>query len=154
MKKRIKEAILFVAATALCIGGLVCGRIRANEVYAAEPKSIAAKSEDEFTFMGGLSLQDPENDLTMAMFRDSDRTPVVVIKKYGDKVFGEYETETATLKDGREYTKITVGGHTFGYHFSLEDEEEDSFLVDEDGTAYYADDLIECVAIRMLESVL
>ena len=62
----------------------------------------------------------------------------------------EAVNEDATLDDGREYIKIFIDGKEFGYHFKLNDDDPDSFLVDEDGTVYPAKEGAESAAFDMV----
>ena len=108
-------------------------------------------NETDYVFMGGLYISDPHNDLTFNMYRTSDGDLVTFITKLGDRIYGEFTTEDATLDDGREYTKLLIDGHEFGYHFALDNETDDNFLVDDDGTVYFAKDVDEGVAMENLE---
>ncbi len=106
---------------------------------------------DSLTYMGGLYISDPENDLMMAIYRSTDGGLKVLITKLGETIYGDLRTELATLEDGREYTKLTTDGRVFGYHFCVgDDDPTDSILVDEDGTVYPAKDIDESVAEDML----
>ncbi len=105
--------------------------------------------KEQLVYMGGLYISDENNDLMMSIFKN-DGLPVVVITKNGEVTYGEFTTEDATLDDGREYTKLLIQDKEFGYHFHLEDEDGDSFLVDEDGTVYDAKDVDESVAMDMV----
>nr|MCR5526229.1 hypothetical protein [Lachnospiraceae bacterium] len=107
-----------------------------------------------FVYMGGLYISDPENDLMMSLFRDGDGNPVVIVEKHGEFYYDDLNTEDGTLEDGREYTKLLIEGKEFGYHFKLEDEDTDSFMVDEDGTVYPAKEVDESAAFDMLKNVL
>ncbi len=105
--------------------------------------------KDTLVYMGGLYISDSENDLMMCIFKN-EGAPIVVVEKKGDLYYGELNTEDATLDDGREYTKFTLEDKDFGYHFKLDDEDGDSFLVDENGTVYDAKDMDESLAFDMV----
>ncbi len=109
--------------------------------------------KENLVYMGGLYISDPNNDLMMCIFKN-DGLPVAVVEKKGDLYYGEFTTEDATLEDGREYTKLLLEDKVFGYHFKLEDEDADSFMVDEDGTVYDAKDMDESVAYTMVMDTL
>ena len=109
--------------------------------------------KEKLTYMGGLYISDPQNDLMMSIFRQ-DGEPYVIIEKLGHIYYGALITEDGKLDDGREYTKILIEDKEFGYHFKLEDEDADSFLVDEDGTVYPAKDVDESVALDMVKKTL
>lgn len=105
------------------------------------------------TYMGGLYISDPENDLMFSIFKNEQGDLVSVVTKLDKIYYGILgETPSATLDDGREYTQFTVEDHTFGYFFG--DETTDSFVVDEDGTVYFGKDLDESVAREMVTRTL
>ena len=105
--------------------------------------------KEHLVFMGSLAITDPENDLMMSIFKN-DGVPVAIFEKLGNIYYGEFTTEDATLDDGREYIKIFIDGKEFGYHFKLNDDDPDSFLVDEDGTVYPAKEGAESAAFDMV----
>ena len=109
-----------------------------TDVETADAGEEAEVNADDYVFMGGLYISDPENDLTFNMYRTPDGGLVALVSKLGERTFGEFTTEESTLDDGREYVKMTIDGHVYGYHFALENENDDNFLIDEDGTEYFA----------------
>ena len=127
-----------------------------RETYLATVKDVERSPEEELevlkehlVFMGSLAITDPENDLMMSIFKN-DGVPVAIFEKLGNIYYGEFTTEDATLDDGREYIKIFIDGKEFGYHFKLNDDDPDSFLVDEDGTVYPAKEGAESAAFDMV----
>ncbi len=101
------------------------------------------------TYMGGLYISDPENDLMFSLFRNDDGSIVAIVTKLGKLYYGIVgDTPSATLDDGREYTQFAVEDHTFGYNFG--DDANDPFVVDEDGKVYTAKNLDESVARDMV----
>ncbi len=121
----------------------------AEEVEEYDPEAELEAIKETLVYMGGLYISDPENDLMLSLFKN-DGLPVAVVTKKGDVYYGEFTTEDGKLEDGREYVKLLVDNKEFGYHFHLEDGDEDSFLVDEDGTVYPAKDIDESVAYDMV----
>ena len=102
--------------------------------------------QDTLTYMGGLYISDPQNDLMFSLFKNENGDLVAVVNKLGAKYYGIIgETEDKTLDDGRQYTAFTVEDHTFGYCFG-----DDSFVVDEDGSVYAGKDVDESVARDMV----
>ena len=118
-----------------------------DEIRTPEEELEAMKAD--LVYMGGLYIKDPENDLMMAIFKNAG-VPVAVVQKLGNTYYGEFTTEDGTTEDGREYSKMLIEDKEFGYHFHLEDEDAESFLVDEDGTIYDAYDMDESVAFDMV----
>ena len=101
------------------------------------------------TYMGGLYISDPENDLMFSMFRNDDGSVVAIVTKLGKLYYNVVpDMPEARLDDGREYTQFTVEDHTFGYNFG--DDANDPFVVDEDGKVYTAKNLDESVARDMV----
>ncbi len=138
-----------------------------TEAPAADSSAPAADSADDednvdneielvqasLTYMGGLYISDPENDLMFSIFKNEQGDLVSVVTKLDKLYYGILgDTPSATLDDGREYTQFTVEDHTFGYYFG--DETTDSFVVDEDGTVYFGKDLDESVARDMVTRTL
>ncbi len=121
---------------------------------AADDEEIDMEAElqavqNTLTYMGGLYISDPENDLMLAIFKNENADLLAVVTKLGAKYYGIIpETESKTLDDGRGYTAFTLEDHTFGYYFG-----NDSFVVDEDGTVYEGKDVDESVARDMVADV-
>ncbi len=113
-------------------------------------ENTESTNSEDFVHMGGLYISDPENDLMFNMYRTPDGDLVGLVTKQGTHIYGEFTTSDGTLDDGREYTKMSIEGHEFGYHFALENENDDNFVVDEDGTIYIAKVVDESVAMEMI----
>ncbi len=127
--------------------------------YGWDPVDLTVGSDDsadsEVVYMGGLYASDEECDANIALFKSSG-TPIVIIQEGENIYYGEYTTEDAKLDDGTEYTKITVEGKTYGYHFDVDasgnvDAATTGIIVDQDGKAHYAKQLDESVAMDMKE---
>ena len=102
--------------------------------------------QNTLTYMGGLYISDPDNDLMFSLFKNEGGDMVAVVNKLGAKYYGILdETPSKTLDDGRGYTSFTLDGHTFGYYFG-----NAPFVVDEDGTVYEGKDVDESVARDMV----
>ncbi|MCR5322123.1 MAG: hypothetical protein K6E85_02390 [Lachnospiraceae bacterium] len=105
------------------------------------------------TYMGGLYISDPQNDLMFSLFRNDTGDVVAVVNKLGNIYYGILDgLPSAKLDDGREYTEFTLEGHTFGYNFG--DETNDPFVVDEDGKVYTGKNVDESVAKDMVVETL
>lgn len=155
MKKRIMTIAAGIMAFAMLTA---CGKseVRTAEVTAAvsaegDSDEIDMDAEleavqDSLSYMGGLYIRDPENDLMFALFKNEGGDIVAVVTKLGERYYGIPEDmPSKTLEDGRGYTSFTIEGHTFGYYFG-----DASFVVDEDGTVYDGIDIDESVARDMV----
>lgn len=111
-------------------------------------KTIMAELNLEY--MGGLYARSEVNDMMLALFK-SNGNPIVVITEFGNQYYGEYTTEDAMLKDGTEYTKITVENTIYGYHFN---EDGTGILIDQNNNKYESKKLDESMAKIMLANVL
>ncbi len=101
------------------------------------------------TYMGGLYISDPDNDLMFSLFRNDDGSVVAIVTKLGNLYYNVVQDmPSAKLDDGREYTQFTVEDRTFGYNFG--DDSNDPFVVDENGKVYAAKALDESAARNMV----
>ncbi len=126
----------------------------ATEGLATEASVLAEETTetDGIVFMGGLYAVSETCDMNLALFESSGE-PVAIVEIPVEDVlyYGEYETEAAKLEDGRDYTVITVEGHTFGYYF---DDEYTGILLDEAGNVYNAKAMDESFAMDMVNTTI
>ena len=118
--------------------------------YGQEPIELEVTSteSEEVVYMGGLFANDGKSDINLALFKSAGN-PVIIVQEGANIYYGTYETEDAKTDDGKEYTKVTVEGKVYGYHFD-EDDETSGFVVDQDGVAHRAIILDESVANDMM----
>ncbi|MBR1471179.1 MAG: hypothetical protein IJ600_06005 [Lachnospiraceae bacterium] len=139
-------ALDMVVVTFVGFGSEVAAGAETEEDYS--PAAELERIKEGQTYMGGLYISDPQNDLQMSLFRNTESGDlVVVITKLDALYYGIVDgMEEATTADGRTYSKFTLEGKEFGYYF----EEAGGILVDEDGTVYEAKDLDESAAWDMV----
>ena len=136
------EAIL--AATEEVVENVVMAAKEATKTPEEELEAL----KEHLVYTGGLCIHDPDSDLMMAMFK-KDGEPIAVIQELGNTYYGDFTTVTGTLDDGREYSRMFIADVEYGYHFA-ESDSEDSFMVDQNGKEYFADDVYEEVAYDMV----
>ena len=124
----------------------------ADEVDPVEdysPEAEVERLKEVNTYMGGLYISEPDNDLQFSIFRNENGDLVFIVTKLEDVYYGIIdETTDAVTEDGRPYTKFTLEDTSFGYHF--EADQVDAFMVDEDGAVYKAKELDESAAWDMV----
>lgn len=99
-------------------------------------------------YVGGLYARSEVNDMMLALFKSGNNDMDAVIITEGDKLYyGQFTTEEAKTKDGKDYMRITVENKTYGYHIN---EDKTGILVDQDGNVYDAKELDVSVATDMI----
>ena len=148
------EAPVANAADTLAETEVVAVSETASEGVTAEASVLAEETteNDGIVFMGGLYAVSETCDMNLALFKSSGE-PVAIVQIPVEDVlyYGEYTTEAAQLEDGRDYTSITVEGHTFGYYF---DDEYTGILLDEAGNVYNAKSMDESFAMDMVNTTI
>ena len=104
---------------------------------------------DDVVFMGGLYANDGKSDMNLALFREADGNPTVLVQIGADYYYGNLNTTEKKLEDGSAYTALTLGGKEFGYRFDDESLTV-GIVVDAAGEMHSAVTLDESVAKDML----
>ncbi len=113
------------------------------EDYDASEEAEAVQAT--LTYMGGLYVNgNPDTDMEMAMFRNTDGDLIYLMYENGTLLYGMPETESATLDDGRTVEKVLLENTEFSYYFN--EDLTSGILVDEEGNVYDALALDEGVA--------
>ncbi len=118
-------------------------------VQAKENRKIEENSS-KYIYMGGLYASDPVEDIRVTMYRTEDGEFLAAVQHNNEYYSGDFTTTVAKTADGVEYTKMFVDGYQIGYHFKTDKNDVESFIVDEDGTVYVANDISRRIAMDMI----
>ncbi|SDB35365.1 hypothetical protein SAMN02910298_01742 [Pseudobutyrivibrio sp. YE44] len=116
----------------------------------AQVKGDSEATEEKLIYMGGVYVIDKDVDLDIAIFRTADGSKFVEFEKDGIAFAGNYRIEGTEIIDGVEFTKVNVDGHEVGYHFQIDTNDSGSYVVDEDGIVYVANELSRQAAMDMM----
>lgn len=121
-----------------------------SEEAGMDPNDENAAIQATLTYMGGLCVKDnPDSDMQFAMFRNEDGDLIGLVKEKDSFNYGIFTTESATLEDGKEYTKVDIFGTVYGYYFN--DDLKSGVLINENGKVMDAVELDEDAARELVK---
>ena len=99
------------------------------------------------TFVDGFYASNGSEDFVIAFYTAENGAELAYINDGKNEVIAEYAVEKATLDDGTEYLVVGVGQTFLGYY----EDEENVYLIDDEGNVYVADHLTEEEAETLAE---
>ncbi|MCR5092929.1 MAG: hypothetical protein K6B72_03050 [Lachnospiraceae bacterium] len=99
------------------------------------------------TFVDGFYASNGSDDFVIAFYTAENGAELAYVNDGKNEVIAEYAVEKATLDDGTEYLVVGVGQTFLGYY----EDEENVYLIDDEGNVYIADHLTEEEAETLAE---
>ncbi len=99
------------------------------------------------TFVDGFYASNGSDDFVIAFYTAENGAELAYVNDGENEVIAEYAVEKATLDDGTEYLVVGVGQTFLGYY----EDEENVYLIDDEGNVYIADHLTEEEAETLAE---